>query len=95
MTESAPVTKTASAGVQVDESNLCWVCKAKPISYQPQSCDCAIYCKSCAMKMATGGVCKKVCIIYQIVGFTVVRRWRNIPSVLRDYVVRVLSLILT
>jgi len=47
------------------------------------------------MKMATGGVCKKVCIIYQIVGFTVVLRWRNIPSVLRDYVVRVLSLILT
>lgn len=45
--------------VKIDDSNLCWVCKKHPISYQPQTCDCAIYCKECAMKMATGGICKK------------------------------------
>ena len=52
-------TKPPPAAATTSPSNPCWVCKKNPISYQPQSCDCAIYCKSCAMKMATGGRCKK------------------------------------
>ena len=62
-TEATPPPASAeeknNKGVRIDETDLCWCCKQHPVSYQPQSCDCAIYCKQCAMKFATGGVCKK------------------------------------
>lgn len=32
--------------------------------YRPSTCDCAIYCKKCAMKMATGGKCKNCKQLY-------------------------------
>ena len=50
--------------IVVDKDNLCWACKKNPITYQPDSCDCAIYCEKCAMKMATGGICKKCKQLY-------------------------------
>ena len=57
--EPTTTTTTEIPTADDDSHHRCWVCQKNPISYQPQSCDCAIYCKSCAMKMATGGVCKK------------------------------------
>lgn len=41
------------------ENERCWVCKKRPIAYQPLDCDCAVYCRVCAMKLATGFCCKK------------------------------------
>ena len=48
----------------MDGSSCCFVCKVnvtKQNSYTNVPCQCNIYCKSCAMKMATGGKCKKCC----------------------------------
>ena len=55
----SPTTTTEVPVVIVDKDNACWACKKHPITYQPDSCNCAIYCEKCAMKMATGGICKK------------------------------------
>ena len=43
----------------IPEKDRCWVCKKRPITYQPFDCDCAIYCRTCAMKLATAFHCKK------------------------------------
>jgi len=42
-----------------EKDEVCWACKKKPIQFAPRGCGCEIYCKWCAMKMATGGRCKK------------------------------------
>jgi hypothetical protein len=36
----------------------CFYCNADEASYRTVPCGCAILCKKCAMKMATGGICK-------------------------------------
>jgi hypothetical protein len=38
---------------------FCWACKTEASTYHPISCECVIYCKKCAMKCATGGICKR------------------------------------
>ena len=52
----------------VKDTSLCWSCQSKgrikangksKIAYAAMPCNCAIYCKGCAMKMATGGRCKR------------------------------------
>ena len=45
-----------SAGEITDSS--CFSCRS-PSSYQNFPCRCCSYCQKCAMKMATGGKCKK------------------------------------
>jgi len=40
------------------EDQRCWVCKKRKIAFQPLDCDCAVYCKTCAMKLATSFYCK-------------------------------------
>lgn len=39
-------------------NNTCYACKKNSITYTCMPCRCEILCKSCAMKMATGGKCK-------------------------------------
>lgn len=41
-----------------NENNNCLRCKKKEIVYSCVPCGCKAFCKSCAMKMATGGKCK-------------------------------------
>ena len=43
----------------VKDVSKCWRCQIKGIEYACMPCNCAIYCKKCAMKMATGGKCKR------------------------------------
>ena len=53
---------------QIDESNqtetlkistdLCYKCVNTEATHQVDPCGCLLYCKKCAMKMATGGKCK-------------------------------------
>ena len=38
---------------------LCLICGKEPIGYACEPCGCAILCKRCAMRMATGGKCKQ------------------------------------
>jgi hypothetical protein len=42
-----------------EDSSVCIVCKTGTVMYAPVPCACPVYCKRCAMKMATGGKCKK------------------------------------
>jgi len=46
-------------GDNSSSDNLCIVCHKGEITYCPDSCKCPYYCKKCAMKMASGGKCKK------------------------------------
>jgi hypothetical protein len=41
------------------DTKLCLVCDKSVIEYSCMPCRCEILCKKCAMKMATGGKCKK------------------------------------
>ena len=41
----------------IDNKN-CIICKIGKIEYMCMPCRCQILCKKCAMKMATGGICK-------------------------------------
>ena len=49
----------------VKDPKLCWICQFKGIkepgliTMASMPCNCSIYCRKCAMKMATGGKCKK------------------------------------
>jgi hypothetical protein len=43
----------------LQNNNLCWICKKDEIVYACMPCRCEILCKKCAMKMATGGKCKQ------------------------------------
>ena len=40
-------------------SAVCLVCQVGAVEYMPAGCRCAILCKKCAMKLATGGKCKR------------------------------------
>ena len=42
-----------------EKDSACWICKKNPIQFAPCGCGCAVYCRKCAMKMATGGRCRK------------------------------------
>ena len=42
----------------IDPSSLCKACHKAPIEYAPSSCRHPLFCKKCAMKVATGGKCK-------------------------------------
>jgi len=55
---------TNGGSAHAEGDGMCWCCHKHPITYQPQTCDCAIYCQNCAMKMATGGICKKCKKLY-------------------------------
>eukprot|EP00951_Prasinocladus_malaysianus_P049250 scaffold667613_cov57-Prasinocladus_malaysianus.AAC.1 len=37
----------------------CLACHKQPPEYQANPCRCKILCRQCAMKVATGGKCKK------------------------------------
>lgn len=39
--------------------DICLICGKNSITYCPMPCRCPILCKPCAMKMATGGKCRK------------------------------------
>ena len=43
----------------VKDIKKCWRCQQNGIQYQCLPCLCSIYCKKCAMRMATGGKCKR------------------------------------
>mmetsp|Transcript_10425 Transcript_10425/g.15682 ORF Transcript_10425/g.15682 Transcript_10425/m.15682 type:complete len:110 (+) Transcript_10425:33-362(+) len=52
----------------VKDSTLCWICQSKgilkaggksKITHASMPCNCPVYCMGCAMKMATGGKCKR------------------------------------
>ena len=45
------------------EGNMCGVCKKRPISYMPNACDCAIYCKAC------GTLCAKMLFVVMLLDF--------------------------
>ena len=36
----------------------CLKCNSKPVEYLCDPCGCPCFCKTCAMKLATGGKCK-------------------------------------
>ncbi|CAM9487147.1 unnamed protein product, partial [Sphacelaria rigidula] len=57
-------TKKAGGGsarnsISLDDSNSCLACKVRETEYQCIPCGCLAFCKSCAMKVATGGRCKR------------------------------------
>lgn len=43
---------------KIENLQECIICKKNSITFCCMPCRCAILCKSCAMKMATGGICK-------------------------------------
>ena len=45
---------------QKEENDLkmCLVCKKNPITFQCMPCRCEVLCRTCSMKMASGGKCK-------------------------------------
>jgi len=49
----------------VKDDKLCWICQSKAvanagqITHAAMPCNCPVYCTKCAMKMATGGKCKR------------------------------------
>eukprot|EP00038_Savillea_parva_P009503 m.183957 g.183957 ORF g.183957 m.183957 type:complete len:69 (+) comp15987_c0_seq1:56-262(+) len=42
----------------------CMKCKSSPAEYQSVPCGCSKFCKPCAMKLATGGICKVCSELY-------------------------------
>mmetsp|Transcript_67103 Transcript_67103/g.135256 ORF Transcript_67103/g.135256 Transcript_67103/m.135256 type:complete len:87 (-) Transcript_67103:374-634(-) len=42
-----------------DRSLECLKCKTKAAEYECDPCGCVCFCKRCAMKMASGGKCKR------------------------------------
>lgn len=44
--------------MDTENATVCITCKSTPVEYRPDSCGCPMYCKRCAMKMASGGKCK-------------------------------------
>ena len=68
---------TTNNGIASNETNnqqICSLCKtteAEEKFFKSQPCGCSIFCKKCAMKIATGGKCK-VCknMFASVVGVT-------------------------
>lgn len=45
---------------ETNSNNInCSNCSKEPAHYMNYPCGCNVYCKKCAMKLATGGKCKK------------------------------------
>ena len=42
-----------------NKNSICLICYQNEITYACMPCRCKILCKKCAMKMATGGKCRK------------------------------------
>ena len=49
----------SSAIKKPNDPTICWTCQKEAITYEMLPCGCAIACKKCAMKKATGGKCRK------------------------------------
>ena len=66
MSDSGNTTTTTVDEVSVEipppasqTEKTCKVCQSPDIEFTSDPCECFVTCKKCAMKMATGGKCKK------------------------------------
>ncbi|GMI23260.1 hypothetical protein TeGR_g6271 [Tetraparma gracilis] len=52
----------ATISLDMNRAGFCLKCadhnRSNKVEYECQPCRCQVYCKSCAMKLATGGKCK-------------------------------------
>ena len=65
---------TDAASTETNNQQICSLCKrmeADEKFFKSQPCGCSIFCKKCAMKIATGGKCK-ICksMFVSVVGVT-------------------------
>lgn len=55
-----PSLRNKSSAIKTpNDPSVCWTCQKAAITYEMIPCGCAIACKKCAMKKATGGKCRK------------------------------------